>query len=182
MTRAWAIRLLAAAAAIGLSVTVATADEGATTFSATLSGFQEVLPAVAGGPTGDIFSNATGSFHATIHGATLTYTETFSGFTTAVTQSHIHFAQRGVNGGVFLFLCSNLGNGPAGTPACTPGTRITRTVSAADFLGITGQAFPAANFQAAVRVLRSGDAYVNVHTTQFPAGEIRGQVHFGDDR
>jgi hypothetical protein len=32
----------------------------------------------------------------------------------AVTQSHIHFAQRGVNGAIIVFLCSNLGNGPGG--------------------------------------------------------------------
>ena len=180
MTRAWAIRLLAAAAAIGLSLTVATADEGATTFAASMSGFHEVLPAAIG--TGDVFSDGTGTFRATIHGDTLTYTETFSGLSTPVTQSHIHFAERAVNGGVFLFLCTNLGNGPAGTPACPAGGgTVTRTVSAADFLGIAVQAFPAANFQAAVRVLRSGDAYVNVHTTKFPAGEIRGQIHFGDD-
>jgi hypothetical protein len=182
MTRTWAIRLLAALAAIGLTVTVATADEGATTFSATLSGFNEVLPAAALPATGNVFSDGTGRFHATINGSTLTYTETFSNLSAPVTQSHIHFAQRGVNGGVFLFLCTNLGNGPAGTPACPAGGgTVSRTVSAADFLGVAAQGFPAANFDAAVRVLRSGDAYVNVHTTNFPAGEIRGQLHFGDD-
>ena len=34
-----------------------------------------------------------------------------------VTQSHIHLGQEGVNGGIAVFLCSNLGNGPAGTQA-----------------------------------------------------------------
>ena len=29
-------------------------------------------------------------------------------------QAHIHFAQRGVNGGITVFLCTNLGNGPTG--------------------------------------------------------------------
>ena len=29
--------------------------------------------------------------------------------------------------------------------------------------------------------VRSGDAYVNVHTVNFKGGEIRGQIHFGDD-
>ncbi len=180
MTRAWAIRLLAAAAAIGLSVTVATADDAATTFSAQLSGFSEVLPAALGG--GNVLSNGSGSFHATIHdSSTLTYTLQFSGLT-SVTQSHIHFAERGVNGGVFLFLCSNLGNGPAGTPACpaSAGT-VSRTVTAAAFLALPAQNVPAGSFESVLRILRSGDAYANVHTMKFPGGEIRGQVHFGDD-
>ncbi len=177
MTRAWAIRLLAAAAVIGLSVTVATADEAATNFSANLSGFSEVLPT-----GGNVLTDGSGSFHATVHGSSLTYTESFSGLTTPVTQSHIHFAERGVNGGVFVFLCSNLGNGPAGTPACPAGGgTVTRTVTAADFLAVTAQNVPAGSFESALRILRSGDAYANVHTTRFPGGEIRGQVHFGDD-
>jgi len=173
MTRTWAIRLLAVLAAIGLSATVASADEGATTFTARMVGFNEVAP---------ILSNGTGTFHATVQGNSLTYTVQFSGLSSAVTQSHIHFAERGVNGGVFLFLCSNLGNGPAGTPACPQnGTAVTRTLTAADFVGVPAQNVPAKSFTSALRILRSGDAYVNVHSTNFPAGEIRGQVHFGDD-
>ena len=181
MRRTWALRALVLLAAIGLTGATANADEASSTFAAHMSGFNEVLP---GGPAGNgnVLSNGSGSFSATIHGSTLTYTERFSGTGTPVTQSHIHFAERGVNGGVFLFLCSNLGNGPAGTPACPQdGSPVTRTVSAAEFIGITTQNVPAANFDAAVRILRSGHAYVNVHTQQFPAGEIRGQVHFGDD-
>jgi hypothetical protein len=86
-----------------------------------------------------------------------------------------------VNGGIFLFLCSNLGNGPAGTPACPQSGTVTRTVSAADFIAVAAQNVPAGNFNNAVRILRSGDTYANIHTVNFPAGEIRGQVHFGDD-
>jgi CHRD domain len=174
MTRAWAIRLLALFAAIGLTVTVATADEGATTFSASLSGFNEVPP---------ILTNGSGSLHVSVKGNTLTYTETFSNLTSPVLQSHFHFAQRGVNGGVYLFICSNLGNGPAGTPACPAGGgTVTRTVTAADIVGgAAAQNLAAGDFAGAIRAIRAGDSYVNVHTKNFPAGEIRGQVHFGDD-
>jgi hypothetical protein len=158
---------------VGLTITIATADEGASTFAASLSGFNEVQP---------ILTDGTGSFHATVQGSSLTYTETFSHLTSPVTQSHIHFAERGVNGGVFLFLCSNLGNGPAGTPPCpASGGTVTRTVTAADFVAVAAQNVPAGSFSSAVRILRSGDAYANVHTVTFPAGEIRGQVHFGND-
>ena len=173
MRRAWAVRLLAACAVIGLTITVATADEGASTFAASLSGFNEVPP---------ILTDGTGTFHATVQGNSLTYTDTFSKLTSPVLQSHIHFAERGVNGGIFLFLCSNLGNGPAGTPACPAGGgTVTRTVTAPDFVAVGPQNVPAGSFTNAVRILRSGDAYVNVHSVNFPAGEIRGQVHFGND-
>lgn len=86
-----------------------------------------------------------------------------------------------MNGGIFLFLCTNLGNGPAGTPACPPQGTVTRTVSAADFVAVPAQNVPAGSFDAAMRILRSGDAYANVHTASFQAGEIRGQVRIKDD-
>lgn len=169
----WAIRLLAIAAVVGLAVTTASAGEGTHSFDATLTGFNEAPP---------ILTNGTGTFHATVTATSLTYTETFSGLTSPVLQSHIHFAERGVNGAVFVFLCTNLGNGPAGTPACPAGGgTVSRTVTAADVLGVGGQHITAGDFAALLRILRSGDAYVNVHTTSFPAGEIRGQVRAAED-
>jgi hypothetical protein len=176
MTRAWAIRLLALCAAIGLSVTVATADAGPTNFAASANGFNEV------GNTGPILTNGTGTFHLTFQGNSATYTLTFSGLSSPVTQSHIHFGERGVSAGVVAFLCSNLGNGPAGTPACPAGGgTVTGTLTAASIVGPAGQGVTAGDFQALGRILRAGDGYVNVHTKTFPVGEIRGQVHFGDD-
>lgn len=173
MTRAWAIRLFAVLAALGLTVSVATADEGASSFATTMTGFNETPP---------ILTNGTGTFQLTIQGNTATYRETFSGLTSNVTQSHIHFAERGVVGSVFVFLCSNLGNGDATTPACpAAGGTVTGTITAANIRGVAAQNITAGDFQALVRILRAGDGYVNVHTAQFPAGEIRGQVHFGDD-
>jgi hypothetical protein len=38
-----------------------------------------------------------------------------------VLPTHIHLGQHGVNGGISVFLCTNLGNGPAGTPTCPGG-------------------------------------------------------------
>jgi hypothetical protein len=173
MKLTWAIRFLAVVSVLGLGITVVNAGDNANGFAARMSGFNEVPP---------IFTDGSGTFTATVNGSMLTYTETFGALTSNVTQSHIHFAQRGVNGGIFLFLCSNLGNGPAGTPTCpAAGGTVTRTVSGADMLAVGGQNVPAANFAAALRILRSGDAYVNVHTMNFPGGEIRGQVVATDD-
>jgi hypothetical protein len=173
MTRIRVIRLFAVVAALGLTMTVASADEQVDQFSTRMTGFNETPP---------ILTNGHGSFHATLQGTSLTYTETFSNLTTPVTQSHIHFAERGVPGSVFVFLCTNLGNGPAGTPACPAGGgTVTGTITAAQVLGVPSQNISAGDFAGFVRILLSGDAYVNVHTTKFPAGEIRGQLQFGGD-
>jgi hypothetical protein len=180
MSKTWLLRALVACAVLGLTISAASADEGQTNLAAKLSGFNEVLPAGAAA-TGNVLSDGTATFSATVQGNSLTYTLTFSGLTN-VTQSHLHFAQKGVNGGVFLFLCSNLGNGPAGTLACpTSAGTVTRTVTAPDIVGgAAGQGLAAGNFAGALRVIRAGDAYANIHTKAFPGGEIRGQVRVGE--
>ena len=48
-------------------------------------------------------------------------------------------------------------------------------------MAVPAQNVPAGSFDAAMRILRSGDAYANVHTANFPAGEIRGQVKINHD-
>jgi CHRD domain len=172
MTRAWAIRVAVALSVIGLTASAASADAGSANLSARLSGFSEVPPNLTAG---------SGSFHATVQGTSLTYKLSFSNLSATATQSHIHFAQSGVNGGVFLFLCGSAATpGPAGTPTCpAAGGTVTRTVTAADLLAVPAQGVAAGDFAGVLRIIRSGDAYVNVHTTTHPAGEIRGQVQVG---
>jgi hypothetical protein len=141
--------------------------------STKLTGFQE---------TPSILSDGTGTFSATVTGTSLTYRLRFSNLSAPVTQSHIHFGQTSVAGGVFVFLCSNLGNGTPGTPTCAENVTITRTVTAADIIGgAAGQGLAAGDFAGVVRVLRSGNAYVNVHSTAHPGGEIRGQLRVDED-
>lgn len=78
---------------------------------AQLVGFQEV-PALS--------TPAGGQFKAVIDedSGVITYTVSYENLVGLVQQAHIHFGQKGVNGGISVFLCSNLGNGPAGTPEC----------------------------------------------------------------
>jgi CHRD domain-containing protein len=171
--RSWILRLLVAAAVLGLTVTVANADEGAANLSARLTGFEETPP---------ILTNGTGTFVATVQGSSLTYRLTYSGLSAPVTQAHIHFAQRGVAGAVVVWLCGTATNpGPAGTPTCPAGGgTVTRTVTAADVQAVPAQGVAAGDFAGLLRFIRNDDGYVNFHTTAHPAGEIRGQIRAGE--
>jgi hypothetical protein len=155
------------------------ADDG-NTFFARFSGFQEVGSLT--GETGAIFSAGTGTLMLKVDRGNrlINFQLKYSGLTN-VTQSHIHFGKRHVPGGVMAFFCSNLSTAPAGTQPCpSPAATVTGMITSANVLAITGQGFPAGNFDALLAAIESNTAYGNIHTMMFPAGEIRGQVH--DDR
>jgi hypothetical protein len=142
---------------------------------AKIVGIQEVV-------AGTIITNATGTFAATINNdSTLTYTLTYKNLSSSVLQSHIHVGATKVAGAITIFLCSNLGNGPADTPLCPDDTThsgtVTRTISALDVTNLAAdQGIPAGDFNDVVRAIVSHVTYVNVHSTNFPNGEIRGQI------
>lgn len=178
MRLVWAGRALAVVAVLlGLTVVTTTADEGTVSAKAKMTGFQENLPKLTDG---------TGTFTATINGGTLSYKLTFSGLTSDAFMSHIHFAEPGVNGEIFIWLCgSTMAPGPAGTPTCpAKGGTVSGKVTAAAVQSLlsppqaagASQNLKPGDFAGALRILESGDAYVNVHTINFPGGEIRGQV------
>ena len=175
------IMLPVVASALILGAAPARADRDNDDFSAKLSGFEEV-GGVGAGQTGAILSGGTATLSLELdrNAQTLSYTLEFSGLSTDVAQAHIHFGKRHVGGGVMVFFCSNLGNGPAGTPACPAGGgTVTGTVGAAGVVGPAAQGVTIGNFDAVIEALDSNTAYANIHTTKFPAGEIRGQIHRG---
>jgi CHRD domain len=166
--------------ALVLNVPAVAFGDDARTFNAQFRGVEEV-PSVS--------SDGTASLRVRINGsgdsATIEYRLTYSGLRAPVTQSHIHFAERHVAGGIMVFLCTNLANGPAGTPACpTSSGTVERTLRAADVIGPAGQGITTGEMSRVVKAVREGAAYGNVHSTQFPAGEIRGQLisRGNDDR
>jgi hypothetical protein len=165
----------------GIATAASNHQGGGSTFKATLTGYEET----GAPPAGTLSTSATGTFKATLNSAgdQLSYTISYTGPFDAnpaggtVTQSHIHFGARALTGGISAFLCTNLGNGPAGTPACpTPNGTVTGTISAAQVIGPTGQGIQPGEFAELIKAMRLGFAYANVHTTTFPAGEIRGQI------
>ena len=149
-------------------------------YDAQLSGFLEIGPLAT--PTGAILTNGSGKLTLVVQGNMAQYSLTFSGLTTGITQSHIHFGQRHDAGGIFVFLCTNLNNGPAGTQTCPQGTSgtVTGTITSANIIAVPAQNIPAANFDVLLAALTGDTAYVNIHTTMFPGGEIRGQLEVPD--
>jgi len=150
-------------------------------FSTTLSGFEEI--GALASPTGAILTDGEGSLQLDLDegSQTLNYTLTYSGLTSSVTQAHIHFGKVHVAGGIFVFLCTNLGNGPAGTPPCpAAGGTVSGTITPAGVRAVPGQNVTAGDFDAVVQIITSDSAYANVHTANFPAGEIRGQITHGN--
>jgi hypothetical protein len=64
-------------------------------------------------------------------------------------------------------------------PAATHGT-ITGTITAANVTGPTNQGIAPGDLNSALEAVRDGVSYANMHTTMFPASEIRGQVRRGE--
>jgi hypothetical protein len=146
-------------------------------FNAKMAGFHEA-------PTSIFSANGQGTLHLDLdkQARTISFKETFSGLTSPVTQSHIHLGEIHQAGGVTVFFCTNLNNGPAGTQACPAGGgTITGTITGGNVIGLPAQGLPAGDFDALVELLESRSGYVNVHTTNFPAGEIRGQIRRADE-
>ena len=136
-----------------------------------LSGAQEV-------PTRDTKGQGQASFHLADDGQSSDYRLIATNIDN-VRQAHIHLGAAGVNGPVVVFL---YGLVPAGGGRQT-GVLATGSFTAANFIGpLAGQPF-----SALVDAMRSGNAYVNVHTDNgvappnegpgdFPGGEIRAQI------
>ncbi len=136
-----------------------------------LTGFDEA-PNVVSSP-------ARGFFRAIVDedAGTIQYWLTYTGIPTAVTQSHLHMGQHHMAGGITIFLCSNLGNGPAGTQVCPPPpAQITGTIEMDDVLAAAQHGIAAGELGEVIDAIRAHSVYVNLHSTAFPGGEIRGQL------
>src|SRR5687768_15925559 len=98
-------------AVLAVATLAVAGDTGRNNFKAdALTGYQEAA-------TQPVSTIGTGSFEASLNseGTVISYTLTYSDLEGgAVTQAHIHFGQRAVNGGVIAFLCGSP------KPACPP--------------------------------------------------------------
>ncbi|HEV8455049.1 MAG TPA: CHRD domain-containing protein [Gemmatimonadales bacterium] len=154
-------------------IVAACGDDGpsseATSFTAALSGANEV-PAVT--------TPATGTATLSVSNNQITYTISATDLQNAVL-GHIHLAPAGQNGDVRLNLCGT--GDPQPVCASGPGTGVVATGTNGTTVGD-----PPITFEELLSAMRTGGAYVNVHTSApgctqgqpgcNPGGEIRGQI------
>ena len=149
--------ILAIAALIGYAMP-AHADNGK--FEAELTGAEEV-PAVVTDTTGEAkfdvnFDETEIEFELEIEDA--------EGILAG--GAHLHCAPAGFNGPVVVFLAGAVPGGFDGE------VQIEATLTVANIVNTSC----GSTIAALVQSMRDGDVYVNAHSVDFPAGEIRGQV------
>ena len=167
---------LAVLAVLSIS-TIVLAQGGFKRISEILTGYEET-PAIS--------TTGTGDFQARISNdeSRIDWTLSYSDLEGAIQQSHIHFGAKGTAGGITVFLCTNLGNGPAGTQPCpAPPATISGTIVAADVSPnipatqmARTQGINTGEIDELIKAIRAGATYVNIHSSTWPTGEIRSQI------
>jgi len=158
------------AAVLALPVLAACGDDDSSTavrperWSATLAGANQV-PLVTTAASGSATFEAVGD-------TAISYV--VSATITGVTMGHIHTGAAGVNGGVLVWLAPPNGTAPQPASGAITGQLSTGRINASWIRGVGG--LPAMSLDSLKRLMRAGNAYVNVHTGAFGGGEIRGQV------
>ncbi len=125
-----------------------TISNAQTTYQAQLSGSNEV-PAIV--------STAGGSINATLTGTELVIEGSFSGLTGDYAASHIHSGMAGQNGGVVLALSPT----------------VNEDMSSGTFTA-TNNTFTLSTEQ--IDLMRNQGLYINVHSSAYGSGELRGQI------
>lgn len=92
-----------------------------------------------------------------------------------VTMAHIHLAPAGSNGPVAVWLYPSTPPMQL-IPGRTDGILAQGTFTKEDFNFTPTAPLNGEEMSSLVELLQAGTAYVNVHTTAYPAGEIRGQI------
>jgi hypothetical protein len=166
MRRLWiALLLTLSAVAIVAAPGPALADDddevSALAFGSVMIGLGEVPPVASTG-------RGAATYLITGNGATLYYTLEVLDVSSPITAAHIHLGPRGQNGDVVVNLC-----GADSAPACaSEGVIATGTITAGSLVGpLAGH--PLSDLLAAMTMWNT---YTNVHTANFPSGEIRGRV------
>lgn len=158
-----AFLVLAVVALMALAATASAAPpDGPKVFQAKLSGAEEV-------PANDSDAHGIAMFRLSRDGTAIEYKLVVNNLEDTL-MAHIHIAPAGVNGPVAVWLYPESGPPPQLIDGFFSGKLAEGTITEEDIVlaGVT--------FEDLLEALRTGGAYVNVHTEEFPGGEIRGQI------
>jgi hypothetical protein len=139
------------------------ATEGQEVFQADLAGSNEV-------PARD--TGASGACGFVVTGNRVNFSIYTRGLSAPVVGAHVHIGAAGANGPVRVpFIGPNLAGTSTVTPFNAPpnGILIENSFGPSDVTG-------GLSLDDVLNAMRSGNAYCNVHTTNFPGGEVRGQI------
>ncbi|MET0565163.1 MAG: CHRD domain-containing protein [Acidimicrobiia bacterium] len=152
---------MATVALVAVSVAAPALGAGSRTYTARLSGDVEVPTPTSSEATGKA------TFTLSKDGTVLSYKVTVSkaeSMSTGVVQAYIHLGPVDVVGPVVVNLVPSQG--------VAKGVLAEGVITASNLLGpFQGQ--PLGDL---IAEIEAGNTYVNVHTTAYPAGEIRGQI------
>ncbi|MGH3082363.1 MAG: CHRD domain-containing protein [Gaiellaceae bacterium] len=155
--------LVIALLAVLVASTAFAHDDNGKGGKARLNGWEEV-PSIS--------TTGKGSFRARVRSDGIHYVLRYEGLETPALFAHIHFADKDVNGGVIAFLCGGGDKPPCPASAGT----VEGVIDAADVVGPAAQGIEPGSLTEALRALRRGLVYANVHSQRWTGGEIRGQV------
>jgi hypothetical protein len=148
------IRVLTSALVAAALLAVPAIAASPTKLSATLNAKSEVPKTT---------SKATGkaTFTVAANGKSIAYTLSAKGLTGPPQAAHIHLGAPGKAGPVMIAIATKQFSLPK-----------SGKLTAKQFTKVPG----ASSFAAAVKAVRAGKTYVNIHTAKNPGGEIRGQI------
>jgi hypothetical protein len=157
-----AISLLAIASSGFVVVASNTAFAQQQHFSAKLSGTNEVPPLTSK-------SSGIATFDLNAAGTQMKYTLNVTNIDKVIA-AHIHKGSSTVNGPIVVNLFI-----PSGPTGKVNGTLAQSSINSTSLIGpLQGKQMPDL-----IKLINSGNAYVNVHTSQNPPGEVRGQISSG---
>lgn len=160
MKRVAALRAVAALAMLTLP-----AMAPAQSWTSTMNGANEVSPTA---------STATGFAQMTLTGSSLFFTVTWSGLSVNASAAHIHCCAPAGTNVLVAVPFTGFPNTMSGTYTNTFDLTLLTSYSGG-FVAANGGSAALAE-AALINGLKSGLAYTNIHSANFPGGEIRGQV------
>ncbi|VAW66895.1 hypothetical protein MNBD_GAMMA08-2204 [hydrothermal vent metagenome] len=146
------------------------ADNHEAIYAAKLSGFSSIP---------SVYTPAWGKFKAVPdkYGKYIYFEMYYDALLGDAKSAHIHFGQSFANGGgIIATLCG----GNYTKPCPTYSGWVKGKITYKDIEGPKGQGIYPGDIKSAIKVLKKGLTYINVHTSKFPKGELRGQVYLVD--